>query len=139
MGLPVRAHAQLAATPQTRGCRVFPTITSWEMQPATASVSFPSLHQERRVAAPARWWSSLPFARSASIALACFASCGDVSAPASAGEVKKAEPRQTLCCWLSQPPPPSKPSGLFSIAICGNKQQIKSVGRLVFSLSSQSV
>lgn len=88
-------------------------------------VLLPFLRGERGVGAPARWRSSLPFARSASIALACFAGCGDVSAPASAGEVKKAAPRQPPCCRLSQPPPPSKPSGLFSAAICGNKQQIK--------------
>lgn len=89
------------------------------------SHALPLLHQEGEEAALARQRSSLPFARSASIALACFAGCGDVSAPAWAGEVKKSAPRQPPCCWLSQPPPPSKPSGLFSAAICGNKQEIK--------------
>ena len=131
--------ARPAATPQASRHRVFPMISSGETQPGAASVLQPFLHRERGVAAPARRRSSLPFARSASIALACFAGCGDVSAPASAGEVKKAAPRQPPCCRLSQPPPPSKPSGLFSAAICGNKQQIKSVGRLGFSLSSQSI
>jgi len=63
-----------------------------------------------------------------------------VSAPAPAGEVKNAAPRQPPCCRLSQPPPPSKPCGLFSAAICGNKQQIKICWKArLFSFVSERV
>lgn len=59
--------------------------------------AFFSKEGSRRAAAPA---GLLPFALSASIALACLAGCGDVSAPASAGQVTKPVPRQPLCFWL---------------------------------------
>lgn len=67
---------------------------------ATCCLSFAAFFSQegsRRAAAPA---GLLPFALSASIALACLASCGDVSAPASAGQVTKPVPRQPPCCWL---------------------------------------